>query len=376
MAAYLQLGHDSWNLISELRAFSGLVISPVNDPPSAVIERLRRLGDYRNTLEVVFDPQFYNPRTSRGCLREWDYLPSAYESVNVDTSADWRVLTSAIVRAARNIGSDAVCSPAFVPKVYSDEYYSSVVEVADIMAAECKQGDMDVLLTAIISLQELAVPGRPHQIASILSASSVDRLYVIFQEPRPPREHLADYGALVGAIELIRLLSDAMRVQVAFCHHDVVLWKAAGAHDVTSGKFLNLRRFSMARWTEEDPGGRMNSYWNDASLLTLLRDADVARLDHAGLINEQIVEENPYSMRILSIIRRGTKEPWTALSWRQYLHWFASMDRQMINSEALKGLLLAADKSWTQVAERKILFIDKFNDGSWIRVWLGALADA
>jgi hypothetical protein len=334
------------------------------------------LGDHRRNLEVIFDPQFYNPRTSRGHLPEWEYLPSAYDSISAGTASSWRQLVSAIVEAARKIGCDAICSPAFVPKIYSDDYYRSIVEVADMMVTECVQNDMEVLVTAIVALQELAVPGRALQIASILSSTSADRLYVILQDPKPPREHLADYGSLIGAMQLIRSLSEVMRVQVAFCHHDIVLWKAAGAQDVTSGKFLNLRRFSMARWTDEDAGGRMIPYWNDASLLTLLRDADVARMDHAGLIDESIVDANPYSRQILSIIRAGTKKPWTALSWRQYLYWFASVDQQMTSRAALKELLQTADKSWATVQEKDILFIDKFNDGAWIRVWMGVNADA
>ena len=59
MSSYHQMGHDSWNLVSEeaLTSFGGLVLSPVNDSPEQVREKLASLGTRRDHLDIILDPQ-------------------------------------------------------------------------------------------------------------------------------------------------------------------------------------------------------------------------------------------------------------------------------------------------------------------------------
>ena len=70
MAAYLQQGHGSWGLMEEdeIGSYDGLVLSPVNDGPEAVRNGLSRLGEKRDELEVILDPQLYNPSIDKGKL--------------------------------------------------------------------------------------------------------------------------------------------------------------------------------------------------------------------------------------------------------------------------------------------------------------------
>jgi len=376
MAAYLQLGHDSWNLLDErnLQRFGGIVISPVNDPPSSVLERLRRIQEAGRTPEIIFDSQVYNPRSGKGHLPAWGYLPDVFDTATWGVAAQWLSVARGAVAAAVAIGADAVCSPAFVPRSFTDDYYRLIADIADETVLEAAKNNCSVLLTAIVSLQELALNGRALEIASIISSSSVDRIYLIFQSDKAPKEHYEDLLALQGAMLLVAALSRSMRVQIAFCGHDAILWKAVGAQDITSGKFLNLRRFSLGRWEETDTQGRVIPYWNDSSLITLLREADVVRLDRLQLIDEEVVNENPYSKQILAIIRSGTGKPWVGLSWRQYLYWFSTIDRSIATLSDCRTLLKQCDWLWGRVQQNEVLFIDRLNDGSWVRAWISACA--
>ncbi|MFX1682873.1 hypothetical protein PV762_26970 [Mitsuaria sp. CC2] len=377
MASYLQLGHESWNLLEEpdIGDYSGLVLSPVNDGPDDVANRLERLGELRDDLEVILDPQMYNPAFEKGKMDEWAYFSADFATADQSDVNWWVQRGHEIVEQGAQLAVDAVCSPAFVPRLYSDAYYSLMVDVADQTKDHADGRGLETLLTAIVSLRDLNNPARALSIASILSRSSCDRIYLTFlNEDVPPREPLWDEAGLPTAVHLVRLLSQSMRVHVAFASHDLVMWKFAGATDISTGKYMNLRRFSPGRWKEEEPGGRQVAYWNEGPLLARLREADVAKLNRKGWFDERNFDSNPAGGRILEIIRSGVKAPWLKLSWMQYLRWASNMEaRWHGNSASAERSLVRSDGNWGEIED--VLFQDRFNDGSHVREWLNAVRE-
>lgn len=373
MTAYLQLGHNSLNLLDEedLKLYGGVVISPVNDDPTTIATRLAKIDD-RDDLDIILDPQLYNPYSERGKLSSWGYFPSDFETALKDDKTWWFKRASAVLEAARELKLDAACSPAFLPKKFSDAYYSLIVSIADQMKAEGDSLGIDVLITVIVKMSDLSDPERAQQIASILTASDCDRVYLFFLEESPPKEPLRDSEALPTAVHLIRLLSAGMRVQVAFCGHDAVMWKFAGAADVTSGKFLNLRRFTPGRWGDEESEGRQVSYWNEGSLLTLLRGDDVMRLHRAKWYEGKSLAANPYAQQIMSILLSKSGQAWQKLSWCQYLRWLANIDAKLSSPKEALDYLKRCIGNWKDIEESRILLLDNWNDGLWVRVWANA----
>lgn len=375
MGAYFQLGHDSWNLIDDgdTGRFAGMILSPVNSGPSEVSDRLTRLGSGREGLEVILDPQLYNPSSNRGRLSEWSYYPADFETADRSATRWWVERSREIVADAKNLGLDAICSPAYLSRNYDDDYYRFTVDIADATRAEAKQAGLDTLLTAIIPVRDLANPNRAFEIASILSASDCDRIYLTFLcEDIPQREPIVDGSGLATAVHLVRLLSGQMRVHVACCAHDLVLWKFAGATDVSTGKFMNLRRFSPSRWNEDDTNGRVISYWNEGLLLTLLRDQDVVRLVRAGWYEGKTFHDNPATERIMATLKSSSGEAWLAQSWRQYLRWVSIVEAEWNDSTIAMSALESSDRAWGDLVRTRIQFTDRFNDGVHVRTWLNA----
>jgi hypothetical protein len=58
MSAFLQMGHDSMNLIGEdeLDSFEGIILSPVNEESYSLSQSVKSIRQ-RGSYEVVFDPQ-------------------------------------------------------------------------------------------------------------------------------------------------------------------------------------------------------------------------------------------------------------------------------------------------------------------------------
>jgi hypothetical protein len=380
MSAYLQQGHASWPLIEEpdVGEFAGVVVSPVNDAPEVVKDRLDRLGDQRKRLEVILDPQLYNPATGKGSLAQWSYYATEFDTADASDVSWWADRGIKVADAAAAIGADALCTPVQFPKSYPDDYYKLTIEATDAVHRYAKSIGLDTLLTAVVAMRDLVDPNRARQIASILSSTVCDRIYLTFlPDEQQLREPLRDMTALPTAIHLVRLLSSQMRVHVAYCGHDLVLWKWAGAHDASAGKFFNLRRFSPARWEDEKSRGSKQFYWNESKLLTYLRDQEVLRLERQGWFEHVTFPANPASSRILEILRSGSGEPWEKLSWIQFLRWFCNAERMYGTPRAAETKLEDAVAKWYHVNdELKILFTDSFNDGRHARVWLGAVREA
>lgn len=378
MSTYLQLGHESWSLLGEKDGgqFAGVVLSPVNDGPDYVADRLSRIAKQRDQLEVILDPQLYNPAADRGKLAEWPYYPADFETADHQEERWWVARGTEVAEVAARLGVEAICSPAMFPREFDDDYYRFVVDVADETLQRASSLGVETLLTAIIHLRDLLQPRRALDIASILTETNCERVYLVFVgDDVQQREPLKDGSGLATAIHLIRLLSASQRVHVAFCSHDLVLWKAAGAADASSGKWMNVRRFSPGRWREEEGMGRQVPYWNEDPLLTLLRDQDVLRLDRAGWFNGRDFSDNPASERILEILRAGTGAAWQKLSWLQYLRWFSNTEARFGNHRRVENHLEQSDQSWAEVDRLRIPMTDRFNDGSHVRIWLGALRE-
>lgn len=378
MGAYHQMGHDSWNLVGEkpLSNFQGIILSPVNDPKEAMEQKLKQLGARKNHLEVVFDPQFYEPRVARGHLASWSYFPDDIDTVSLGDLGWWEKRGKALASIANGLGANAICSPAIIPRAYTDDYYKWTVDCASRVKKFTAKNDLDLLVTSIVRLSDLANKGRPEAIAGILTSTDISRVYLVFSDELVPRVQRTDVDALAGAIKLIKLLEEAdTKVLVAFSGLDAILWKAAGATSVASGKFFNLRRFVPGRFEEEgQEGGRVVPYWTDNRLVTWLREDDIRLLDRNKLIDRDAAVANPYSKKILEIIDSGSGDPWVKFAWRQYLYWLQETEESLSKDpDAARMMLRNADALWGVVNDSDIYLYDRQNSGNWIRPWLNAI---
>lgn len=378
MGNYLQTGHESWNLADDpnIGQFAGIVLSPVNDSPAEITARLNHVRTTQNGLDVILDPQLYNPATQKGQLPKWGYYGNDFDTADRSDFSWWAGKIGLIAEEAAKVGATTVCSPAPIPRAIDENYLRFVVDLADETKVIAESHGLAAAITAILPLDGLHEPRRAMEIASILSGSRCDRIYLNFLADRiAQREPLRDQASLATAVHLIRLLSSQQRVHVACASHDVLLWLGAGAADVSTGKYMNVRRFSPSRWTEDQAGGRNNSYWNDDRLLTLIRDQEALRLDREGWFAGRDFSDNPASQAILDILREGQGTAWLKLSWVQYMRWFANTASSVKTLDQAEAVLESAQAAWLQAQQLKLLFIDQFNDGSHVIAWLNALRE-
>lgn len=370
MPVYHQMGHDSENLLREpnLQQFSGAILSPVNYDAVRISQQIASFAD-RPTFELIFDPQLYVPTSERGFLREWTYFPDDVDTADLDSDAWWDGLLTSLAEECASLGQIKVCSPAVLPRVYTDEFFSALLSAANGLQERLNPFGLSAIQTAVVGLAELAIEGRPLRIASILSQTSLDRLYLILMGTTEPRRELADVEEIKGAMRLISELSrSGIRVMTGYSSSDMLLWRHAGAADCATGKFFNLRRFTRSRFEEPTAGGGQLPYWFEESLLAFLRDSDRVRIQRAELLSDASTR-NPFAQEILLRLAESPGEAWVAKSWRQYMWWFADAEARITTGQmAVPVALRSAEQIWQEIQDR-ILMEEPRNDGSWLRAW-------
>jgi hypothetical protein len=260
---------------------------------------------------------------------------------------------------------------------YPDDYFARMVSVGDQLCTRLADCGLRVVQTAVVGMPELAEVGRPLAIASILSRSRTNHVYLVLVSRAEPRRELAEVEEIKGAMRLIAAMEAAgIEVTVGFSSSDVVLWKAAGASHCATGKFFNLRRFTRTRF--EEPGGSGGGqlpYWFEESLMAFLRQSDVQRVIPMNLPNLE-PSPNPFGAQILQQFTADPEKAWLGLAWRQFMFWFADIERRLGSAAVTPGSLLRnADSNWRTLDDADFLMEERRNDGGWIRPWRRALAE-
>ena len=376
MPVYHQMGNDSENLVfeSELSSYRGAVLSPVNSDREELLKQVAKMRGLKD-FEIIFDPQLYSPKSEMGKLPGWSYFPKDVDTADLSSDTWWNKVVVDLVRSGLELRPHAICSPAMVPRSFPDGYFNTLVGIGDHLDAQLRGSGIEAIQTAVIAMKDLIEKGRSLAIASVLTRSRSNRFYLVFVSDREPRRELADSEELKGAMRLISALRDAgAQVLVGFCSSDVILWKFAGAAFCATGKFFNLRRFTLTRFAEPSAGGGQLPYWFEESLLGFLRQSDLLRVQQRSLLSNVSIA-NPIAAKIFDAI--PAKKPWLGLSWRQYMWWFAEIEKKLdLTPELAKDLIQQADENWGTLEKSPKLYMEERpNDGSWLRQWLRVLEE-
>lgn len=377
MPVYHQMGHHSENLLNvmELSTYRGAILSPVNYAPSEVRDQIAPARE--RSFETLFDPQLYFPNSERGLLREWPYFPSDVDTADLSSAEWWKAMTASLVDVCAELGPTAVCSPAVVPRAYTDEYFVRLVETATVMREQLRdKASVAPIQTALVGLGEVSTPGRAMAIASVISKTQCDRVYLVFIGNTDPRRELRDVEELKGAMRLISALRQAgLDLIVGFTSSEIVLWKAAGANSCATGKFFNLRRFTSSRFEEPTQGGGQLPYWTEEALLAFLRESDVLRVKDQNLLSDASLR-NPFCQQILAQFDSRPGGAWVSLGWRQFMYWFSDIESRIASgSISVRDLLKNAESNWMALEDADVLMEERRNDGAWIRSWRRALSE-
>ncbi|MBU1398686.1 MAG: hypothetical protein KKH85_07345 [Proteobacteria bacterium] len=228
MSAYLQMGHDTENLVGadDLDEFTGIILSPVNRDPKQIAEKMpvfRKAGDY----DIVLDPQLYIPRGNREHLVMQPYFPATFDTTDFSSPEGWTDIVRRLSMFAGDLGVDAVASPVIMPRRWTSKFYDTSVETSRMLSAEVGES-MRVLTTCLVSLSELASANHAREIGSIMTRHETGGFYIVLHTDIDPRREISDPVGLASFMYLISLLQRHAPVTVAYSSSDMLLFKADG----------------------------------------------------------------------------------------------------------------------------------------------------
>ena len=368
MSVFHQIGHDSINLVNDerLSQFKGMVCSPVNYNEEKITSHIKALP---KSFISILDPQLYFPYSERGQLQTWDYFPKDFETADQSSYSWWEKICNLLNDTCSRIECSHVCSPVFVPSKFSSDYYKFGVDIGNYLYSIARPNNIGFYQTAIVDYNSIKEAGEAETIASVLSQTEGDSIYLIVKSDLEPRRELPDADSISGVMRLIQLLTDAaIDVFVAFCSSEFILWKYAGAKSFATGKFFNLRRFTASRFDDPSGGGGQLPYWFEKTLVAYLREGDLVRLEKENLLHPDY-RNNPFSVEILDQIKTAPGTAWLGLSWKNYLYSFAELASELNTQKSISDLLIAAEKNWLSLEDENILMEEPRNDGKWMRPW-------
>jgi hypothetical protein len=381
MAAYLQMGDNTENLVGELDLdeFIGVVLSPVNRKPSELQQDIITFLKKRD-FDIIIDPQLYVPGSQRGCLSDQPYFPSDIDTADAASDVWWTGLCDKLESYVLSLGVNAVASPAVLPNVWSSEYYSRCADTARYLR-ELLPTDLRVLTTVMVDFKQLGDLNIGLRIGSIVSDTETDGYYLVIVSDIEPRRELTGEKELSGVMSLIRQLENTGRpVLVSHCSADMVLFKAAGATHCATGKYFNLRRFTRSRYDDEtEPGGKLIAYWFEQGLLAFLRGADLLRILDAGFGRMIGVGDsrNQWSQTIQDQFASDPEKAWVKYGWRQYLSWFGKAELKLSTTAPgtlVQAWLVIAEQNWLDLEDAGVFSDEPRNQGQWVRSWRQAFS--
>lgn len=376
MGSYMQMGHDTENLVGEmdLQYFKGIVLSPLNRKPHELKSHISSFRD-KGDFDIVFDPQLYFPRTSRSKIREHPYFPSDFETANYTSIEWWKNLNSKLLEYVSTLNVDTLISPVVAPRICTDEYYHTCIEVNNHIYSQKTSKIKKYFATLFINVNDICDNTRLMKIASFATLFNTDGLYLVFMSNLEPRREFKDEEVLLAMLKLSLELKNLQKeLFVSFTSSDMILFKSVGIDNCGTGKFFNLRRFTSSRFEEPSGGGGQLPYWLEHNLMAFLRESDIVRMQRNGLdhLLKGNKSNNHWSNKILDEFSRNPGSPWLGHGWRQYLSWFSKTEEELSHSDCKAKVgqwLKTAEENWLLLENNNILMEERANDGGWLRAW-------
>ncbi len=300
----IQIGHNGHILAEDLMAAGdadGAILSPADYEHGDNEDIATTINRENGT--VLFDPQFYIPRTERPGLSTYDYFDQ-YGGEDFETSGvldEATELATSILNVQNDMGVDAYIAPARFLDVFSDSKIEGWVELTNafINVAEEQGRDIPVFASLPVYQASLIDVEQRNKLLNRVTQFDVDGFYVSAEFDLEVRYPLTGSANVYAFLDLLNRLNRARYdIIVGHTHQIAHLFFGIGIDAFASGHYQNLRAFDTRRWDPQDEqgGGRIVvKYYTDKLLNELRVDPELDLMYQKSNFDiEDIRTESPY----------------------------------------------------------------------------------
>lgn len=280
----IQIGHNGHKLaqdIIENGYADGAILSPADyrrEQNESIAASINALGG-----TVLFDPQFYIPRSDRHKFDTYDYFQDFggddFDTVGVGQQLE--SLCEEILDLQDKFETDAYISPARLLDAFSDsklEYWEELT-AAFIDAAEERERDVPVFASLPVDQRPLNDKRQRSKLLNQVTQLDPDGFYVSGEFDDEHRYPLTGASNVYSMLDLMNgLKQNQYEILVGHSHQVAHLFFGIGVDAFASGHYINLRAFDTSRWEPGDDqgGGRqVVKYYSDKLLNELRVDPDL-----------------------------------------------------------------------------------------------------
>lgn len=340
MKFYLQQGSGMMSMNKELASkFNelGVITAPRAMRCDSDIERLpehakklRELG-----VEVLFDPEFYEPRTNMDKILKYPYFASIncenFETIAFNDEYAEKFVNNVLDYQINEMKVDKLIIPNRHINSINDDWYNMQDKFLD--TAQNYDTDLEIYLT--LSLGPDVVKNRDmfDELISGCIKYNVDGFYVTLRSPKD-KFLIADDEYLYSVLDAFISLQIANKdIILGYANQQSLIYAASGVETIASGNFRNARNFNPEKYIEAPDNRKKRSTWYyDGNSLS---EYKVQQLDLAyrrGL-KDCFGPPSEYSIKLLN-----SKKPSNIL-WREseaFKHYLVTIGNQWLYMESIE----------------------------------------
>src|SRR5690625_18022 len=265
MKFYLQQGSGMLQLNEEYAQEEtdvGFILSPRSLNKNTRIERIKEhAGVLKDRgAKVLFDPQFYEPRTNMSKILRFPYFSdSSEEFMTQDFMGEGAKVFSekAILYQERELN----VSSYIIPGIYTNSISEDWLELFDNLCYGAKNiGDSDKTYYQTIALAKDAIySDNFDDFIGQCVLSSVDGYYVVLKKPAYFIEDAVYLYKVMNALISIKL--SGKKIIMGYGNQQDIMFTGAGIDGFATGNYQNVRSFDPDIFFEAEESIKQRSKW-------------------------------------------------------------------------------------------------------------------
>lgn len=361
MRLLLQQGWGMMGLDNELleaRIGAGVILSPrVCNPEQA--EKHAAEVHARDGV-VLFDPQFYVPRTEHARILEFPYWDGLQFDTNTFGEAQASDYCRRVIQFSReSLQVNEMILPGTYTNAVDDRWRDWQSFFAETGASACR--DIPIYSTVAIGPD---VVRNKQQFDSILDELINYPVHGAYFLLRPPNDSflIPDESYLYSVLDGLLSISEAgKQVMIGYANQQALLWAGVGVETIASGNFRNVRSYNPEIFDIQEPEDRQRALWYyDAGTLGEFR-IQAMQLAYRRELRDYFGPECGYCSPLLHAQDPGE------VDWREpdaFRHFLLELDRQWrslgavhptARLAAVRELLLLARNRLQRLLDRGVL---------------------
>ncbi|MFD1588472.1 hypothetical protein ACFR9U_15945 [Halorientalis brevis] len=254
---------------------------------------------------VLFDPQYYIPRTERPASDTYPYFQDSggndFETVVVTNPQNRRELCEKIWEVQNEIDVDAYIAPARFLDTFSDSklYRWQLLTKTFLKVVEDNDPDSQVFASLPVDGASIKDDEQRTKLLDYITKIDLAGFYVSVQYPRYRRNPLFGMEQVKSYLDLLKNLRYNW-YDIILGHSDQIAHLAfgLGINAFASGHYKNTRAFDTDRWIPQDNGGGSAGvywYYSDPLMEEMQVEQDLQALYSNGFSLDKLRIKNPTS---------------------------------------------------------------------------------